>query len=220
MINFTYNNIQYSTLTTDTVQVGLGLSYSPYTSAVSPDFSENVQIPCFVENASKKYTVTSVGRHAFYQCVNISEIILPNTIKILCWSCFFGMTNLSKLVIPPDSQIIIISSDFIRNCPKLTHFFIPKTVKKLTEYTFRVNTNVEFHYCGRRQFSLDFITYDALKPDVVIHVPYNFPYETFGNLTIAKDSFCVPHNDATCNRQRTQQMPNFVFSVAFLIVKI
>ena len=63
---FTYNEINYSTLSSTTAQVGYGYTTAPYNSAVPLDYDGDIVIPSTVTYNRNQYTVTQIGSHAFF----------------------------------------------------------------------------------------------------------------------------------------------------------
>ena len=66
---FTYQGINYSTISSTEAQVGYGYRRQPFTSAVSRDYEGDIVIPSFVtDNLGTIYRVTKIGDHAFFSC--------------------------------------------------------------------------------------------------------------------------------------------------------
>lgn len=114
-----------------------------------------------IENREDAYTVIGVG--SFRDCINITEIVLPRTIKAIGNSAFYGCTSLSKIEIPYGVEIIgdqafeksgieeIRIPDSVKElgiwafylCPKLKNVYIGNGVKELKELIFGECTSIE-----------------------------------------------------------------------------
>ena len=191
---FQYNEINYSIISNTAVQVGFGLTSSPYTSAVAKNYEKNVSIPSFVEYSSKSYKVKVVSAHAFIYCSKIKKVTVPSTITTFEWSCFNAMASLEELIIPGDNKITYIGTDFIANT-KLHEFFIPSSVRSMISGSLRDTKNVNFSYCGKRLFS-DFAIQNTAS---VIYVSRDYPYGKFGNISVEKTLYCETKHCITMN---------------------
>lgn len=68
--------------------------------------------------------ITSVGKGAFKDCLNLTEILLPESVTSLGYSSFSGCTNLFKIEIPESVSSI---GDFaFRYCSNLREIYIPE----------------------------------------------------------------------------------------------
>lgn len=63
-------------------------------------YSGSVNVPSTVIHDGTTYTVTAVGRGAFYQCPELTEVTLPNTITVIDYAAFYQCTALTSLTIP------------------------------------------------------------------------------------------------------------------------
>lgn len=63
-------------------------------------YSGSVNVPSTVIHDGTTYTVTAVGRGAFYQCPELTAVTLPNTITVIDYAAFYQCTALTSLTIP------------------------------------------------------------------------------------------------------------------------
>ena len=127
--NFKYEDVNYSVLDHKSCQVGRGLDYFPFNSAVPRDYLKSIIIPPFIEYKCVKLTVTVISIYAFYYCKNITSIFLPFTIEKIETNAFGGMYSLIELPTLHLNKLRYIGSGAIHSCPKLETFFIPSSVK-------------------------------------------------------------------------------------------
>lgn len=120
--------------------------------------SGNVVIPTSVTYNGKPYSVTAIGRHAFWHCTGITSIeipnsitsvgeyafyycsglttiSLPNSITTICQSTFEGCEGLSEIHIP--NSITTIEQSAFSGCYSLTSITIPNGIKELANSLFR-----------------------------------------------------------------------------------
>ena len=127
---FQYNGINYSLISTTTAQIGFGLNVSPYTSAVSRSYTNDINIPSYVTHNSKQYKIKKVSIHKFYCCSSIKKITLPPTITSFEWSCFNGMSSLAHIIIHGENKMRYIGPDVFSDTA-LKEFFIPSSVNSM-----------------------------------------------------------------------------------------
>lgn len=205
-----HENINYSIIRDNELQVGLGLEVSPYTSAVPRDFQKTkISIPSHINKNEKKYRVTKVGAHAFYGCSNITIIELPFTVEILARSCFGVMQSLEIIIIPSNTRLHTIDKGVFHKCLNLENFFIPSSVKYIYERTFWY-ASTTFWYSGMRKFNIDFEEYNKS-----IHVPYSYAHESFGNLSIVKDYAWKP---CICNTIKYNNHFNIITLAVYFFI--
>ena len=116
---------------------------------VCPEFGMKNEIKKLILNEG----VTEIFEYAFYECKNLEEIELPNSLKLIDKSAFKDCISLKKLEIP--SGVTSIRAAAFSNCDSLTgKLFIPKNVSWLGTFVFAGCdglTSVEFEdgFSGR-----------------------------------------------------------------------
>ena len=78
--------------------------------------------------------VTRIAAEAFYECVDIKSVTIPDSITSIGEAAFSGCRGITGIVIP-DSVTEIGSSAF-SNCSALTEIAIPKSVVSIGSYAF------------------------------------------------------------------------------------
>lgn len=99
---------------------------------------ESIIIPSTVseqlsEDSTKLYTVTSIGKQAFYYNWNLEEIILPNTLKSIGEYAFSG-TNILSIIIP--HSVKEIEANAFAGCEKLRHVTLSNSLVTIKEGLF------------------------------------------------------------------------------------
>lgn len=124
---------------------------------------EVTKILCFPQLRAGDYampaTITELGDYQFYNCVNLTGVILPNTIKAIpqyafanCTKlatitipasveaidnhAFYGCSLLSTLTIEDNSKLKTIGQYAFANCSSLAKFSIPASVEKINDCAF------------------------------------------------------------------------------------
>ncbi len=119
-------------------------------------------VPDKVSLKGKEYRVTGIANMAFYNCTNLSEIILPETIKTLSYKSLsntaiesislptslqtiggdaFKDTPIKTIVIP--NSVTSIGSWAFYRCRNLTSVILPDGLKSLESYTFQYCNELE-----------------------------------------------------------------------------
>lgn len=89
--------------------------------------------------------VSYIGSKSFYNCINCSEIDLPNTLKNIGSFAFFNCCNLSSITIPENVEFI--GEGAFNNCQSIKEVYIPSNVKSLGESSSYPKTQIAFDGC-------------------------------------------------------------------------
>lgn len=74
-------------------------------------------------------SVTSIGRYAFKNCKDLTEIKMPDGIKSIGYGAFWGCSQLASISIP--ESVTEIERAAFRDCSSLTSVTIPKAVTSI-----------------------------------------------------------------------------------------
>ena len=96
--------------------------------------SENFTIPSKVIIGRKCYTVTSIGKFAFYNCEKLKHIKIPSTVTNIGEGAFLNCTQLTT--IDMSENIKSIGSHAFKLCEELTSIKIPEGVTIIRQKTF------------------------------------------------------------------------------------
>jgi hypothetical protein len=102
-------------------------SENPY-----PSYSGYLTVPSIVTHDGKTYTVTEIGRRAFWSC-QLTSLQLPNTIKTIR-SEAFRRCPLTQIPLP--ESLVTIDDEAFTECPNLTSITIPNSVTTIDEKAF------------------------------------------------------------------------------------
>lgn len=81
-----------------------------------------------------EYTVTAIGRRAFYACKSLTNITIPNSVTAIESEAFYNCKNLKSVTIP--NNITEIGDCAFAGCSSLTNITIPYGVTKIGESAF------------------------------------------------------------------------------------
>lgn len=70
--------------------------------------------------------IKKIASNMFYNCTNLSDVVLPEGIETIGYSAFYGCTGLKKIVVP--STVFSIGSSAFSNCTNLQEAAIQKGV--------------------------------------------------------------------------------------------
>lgn len=120
-------------------------------------YSGDVNVPATVVHEGITYTVTAVGRGAFYNCPGLTSVHLPNTVTDIGYAAFYNCTALTSINIPSGvttlgdfcfqncsslisltlpNGLVGIPIQCFTNCRSLTSINIPGTVKEIANFAF------------------------------------------------------------------------------------
>lgn len=88
----------------------------------SNEYTGNVTIPTSVNYAGTTYKVISIGESAFFSCVELKKVTIPNTITSIGKYAFSDCANLSKVQIP--KSVAEIGRFAFHDCPGLSTIII------------------------------------------------------------------------------------------------
>lgn len=94
-----------------------------------------VIIPDIVEYQGNIYSVTSIGRYAFFRSDELVEVDIPNTVISIQIGAFRGCSSLTAINIP--NAVSIIPDEAFRDCKSLTSVIIPNDVVSIGMGAFR-----------------------------------------------------------------------------------
>ena len=94
----------------------------------------SVNIPSTVNYNGNSYTVTIVDNYAFYNCRNLTSVILPSTIQAIGDYGFGNCNELSSINIP--EGVTTIGRDAFYYCRKMLSITLPSSLTSLGESAF------------------------------------------------------------------------------------
>ena len=97
-------------------------------------YSGEVVIPSSITVEGKEYTVTSIGRNAFYGCKGLTSVTIPNSVTSIGSYAFRGCSGLTSVTIP--NSVTSIGESAFRECSSLTSVTIPNSVTSIGNRAF------------------------------------------------------------------------------------
>lgn len=88
-----------------------------------------LQIPSEVNYGNVTYSVTSIGRSAFYICSELTSVTIPNSVTSIGEEAFSYCRGLTSVTIP--NSVTSIGGRAFSSCSGLTSFTIPANVSRL-----------------------------------------------------------------------------------------
>lgn len=91
----------------------------------------HLNIESSISNKGKNYTVTEIGDQVFWGCNTLTEVTLPNTVKIIGYQAFCKCSNLTNVTIPEGVKKIGQAAFY--GCSQLTSITIPGTITDMDQ---------------------------------------------------------------------------------------
>lgn len=127
-------------------------------------YKGNVTIPETIIYNGVTYSVTMIDQNAFYNCMGLKSVTIPNSVTVIGWSAFMDCTNLTSINIPNSVTSIIMNA--FKFCKALTSVTIPNSVTEIGTWAFCGCSNLASITIGSRVKSIDkeaFIKCSSLK---------------------------------------------------------
>ena len=129
--HFEINGVFYNVISTTEVEVTYkGSSYDEFNS----EYNGSVVIPSLVEYGGFTYSVTSIGNSAFYYCLSLTGIEIPNSVTSIGEYAFSQCYNLTDIEIP--NSVKSIGGKAFYDCYSLTGIEIPNSVTSIGDCAF------------------------------------------------------------------------------------
>ena len=96
------------------------------TACVDGTIPEDLIIPAFVYRGELSYTVTSIGKYAFYCCYALTSVTIPSSVTSIDGYAFYGCSALASVTIP--NTVTYIDERAFAGCSALTSVNIPSSV--------------------------------------------------------------------------------------------
>ena len=129
-----YYELDSSTKTASVTYTGK-FKYSVSTiNPTSTAYTGDITIPASVTYGGTTYSVTSIGRYAFYYCYGLTSITIPESVTCIEDFAFIYCTGLTSISIP--ASVTIIGAWAFSYCTGLTSISIPNSVTSIEDYAF------------------------------------------------------------------------------------
>ena len=127
-----------STIFAEEVEIeGLWYSLSETTAEVIKKnivYSGEIVIPETITYNETEYSVSSIGKRAFYGCNGLTSIIIPNSVTSIGENAFASCRGLTSINIP--NSVTSIGEYAFNGCNGLTSIIIPNNVTSIMKGTF------------------------------------------------------------------------------------
>ena len=156
-------------------------------------------------------SVSSIGKYAFYDCINLTSVTIPNSVTSIEELAFASCKNLISITLP--NSVKSIGSSALSGCAKLSSITIPNAVSYIGENAFSnctrlsaINVNAD-----NPTYSSDAgVFYNKNKTTIILYpqMKNNNTYSISGTVTtIEKNAFFG------CKKLTSITIPNSVKTI-------
>ena len=128
--DFKVDGIYYLKNGTEATVTYRGAAFDSY----SNEYSGDVTIPSTVTYNGTTYSVTEIGKRAFYGCSGLTSITIPNSVTSIGEGAFMGCNGLTNTIIP--NSVTTIGNSAFWGCSGLYSITIPNSVTSIGNSTF------------------------------------------------------------------------------------
>ena len=133
--NVTIGGIRYDLrITNNTATVIPSGSYTEAGFPFANTYSGNITIPSKVTYKGQDYTVTTIGKRAFYYCDNLNSVSLPVTVTTIDEEAFYYCRSLFS--VGDISNVTHIGKNAFYYCTGLASIVLGDEITKIEDYTF------------------------------------------------------------------------------------
>lgn len=97
-------------------------------------YKGEVTIPTQVTHEGVTYTVTAIGKGAFFGCEELTSVKIPESVTTIGEDAFYSCTKLSGIFLP--DAVTSIGNHAFQYCEAITKFYFPEHLKSIGEYAF------------------------------------------------------------------------------------
>ena len=108
---------------------------------VEDKYSGDVVIPSSITVEGQEYTVTSIGKSAFWGCSGLTSVNIPNSVTSFGNYAFHNCTGLTSVTIP--NSVTSIGNSAFWGCSGLTSVTIPNSVTSIGGSVFSLCSKLE-----------------------------------------------------------------------------
>lgn len=99
-----------------------------------PVYAGHVEVPAMVEHSGVNYEVIGLSRSCFWNCTELTSVVLPNSVTDIADWAFSGCVNLESVTLP--DHLTTIGMEAFWGCQSLTSIEMPNTVTSVGPYCF------------------------------------------------------------------------------------
>ena len=145
------------------------------TLAAVPIGSTDNKLPQVIDKTVTEITaedlagITKIGTFAFTSCVNLTSVIIPNTVTILGNNAFTSCVKLTSIIIP--DSVLEMGSNMFQYCSALTTAVIGNGIQTLGSSTFQSCTNLTSVTIGNRVQTIGSSAFNTTKKLTSLTIP-------------------------------------------------
>lgn len=84
----------------------------------------------------ERTNIKKIGKHAFYKCYKLVEIVFPSSLEKICKEAFSFCQSLRNIIFPSDSKLKKIGTSAFSDCCEIESFEFPPLLEIIDDFAF------------------------------------------------------------------------------------
>ena len=160
------------------------------------------------------YAVTSIGYQAFFQDLDLTSVVIPNSVKTIGNAAFSGCTEITTVTI--GNSVTTVGEGAFYECSKLTEIVIPDSVTSIEAEAF-AKSGLASVTIGNSIRNIGDSAFYLCNNLLALAIPYGPGIATGKNITLSKTKIILYTMEETGSVTATRPNENYYGTITLVI---